>query len=85
MDCSPILYFQLRKFWDPDTRRIINGAFDLNVVDLFGCIEVNRTAWECQEHCGYHMDVDSVVMELLDDGGERVSRGTRRGGLYKPV
>lgn len=78
---QPNTIFSTAEILDPDTRRIINTAFDLNVVDLFGCIEVNRTAWECQEHCGYHMDVDSVVMELLDDG-ESVSAGERGEVVY---
>lgn len=80
-ELQPGTIFSTAELLDPDTRRIINSAFDLNVVDLFGCIEVNRTAWECQEHCGYHMDVDSIVMELLDDG-ESVSAGERGEVVY---
>ena len=78
---KPSTIFTTAEILDPDTRRIINTAFDLEAVDLFGCIEVNRTAWECQEHCGYHMDVDSVVMELLSDG-ESVSAGERGEVIY---
>ena len=81
IELQPGTIFSTAELLDPDTRRIINSAFDLNVVDLFGCIEVNRTAWECQEHCGYHMDVDSIVMELLDDG-ESVSAGERGEVVY---
>lgn len=81
-ELKPDTIFTTAELLDPDTRRIINTAFDLKVIDLFGCIEVNRTAWECQEHCGYHMDVDSVVMELLDDNGESVSAGERGEVVY---
>jgi phenylacetate-CoA ligase len=80
-ELQPNTIFSTAEILDPDTRRIINSAFDLKVIDLFGCIEVNRTAWECQEHCGYHMDVDSVVMELLDDG-ESVSAGEHGEVVY---
>jgi phenylacetate-CoA ligase len=73
-ELAPKTLFSTSEVLDVDTRRIINTAFNLKVVDLFGCIEVNRTAWECPEHCGYHTDIDSVVMELLDDG-RRVSAG----------
>jgi len=48
---------------------------------LFGCIEVNRTAWECTEHCGYHLDVDSVISEFIQDG-ENVSDGERGNIVY---
>jgi len=80
-ELNPDTIFTTAEILDPDTRHTINTAFDLEVIDLFGCIEVNRTAWECQEHCGYHMDVDSVVMELLDDG-ESVSAGERGEVVY---
>jgi len=81
-ELKPDTIFTTAEFLDPDTRRIINTAFDLKVIDLFGCIEVNRTAWECQEHCGYHIDIDSVVMELLDDDGKSVSAGERGEVVY---
>lgn len=80
-ELKPNAIFSTAEILDPDTRRLINTAFDLKVIDLFGCIEVNRTAWECQEHCGYHMDVDSVVMELLSDG-ESVSAEERGEIVY---
>jgi phenylacetate-CoA ligase len=80
-ELRPNTIFATAEILDPDTRRTINTAFDLEVIDLFGCIEVNRTAWECQEHCGYHMDVDSVIMELIDDG-ECVSAGERGEVIY---
>ena len=80
-ELTPNIVFSTAEILDPDTRRVINTAFNLKVIDLFGCIEVNRTAWECQEHCGYHTDIDSVVLELLDEG-ESVSTGERGEVVY---
>ena len=80
-ELAPRILFSTAELLDPYTRRIINSAFNLKVIDLFGCIEVNRTAWECQEHCGYHRDIDAVAMELLDDN-ESVSAGERGEGIY---
>ena len=51
------------------------------MVDLFGCIEVNRTAWECSDHLGYHLDIDSVVTEFVKDG-ENVATGERGNIAY---
>ena len=70
-----------RSLLDPPTRKLINSAFDAELVDLFGCIEVNRTAWECSEHCGYHLDVDSVISEFIQDG-ENVAAGERGEIVY---
>ena len=49
--------------------------------DQFGCVELARTAWECPEHCGYHVDMDAVVMEFLSDG-EAVASGERGEIVY---
>jgi len=66
--------FTTAELLDDVSRSKIGKNFDSKVIDLFGCIEVNRTAWECDEHMGYHMDVDSVVIEFLKDN-EEVSPG----------
>jgi len=51
------------------------------MIDLFGCVELNRTAWECSEHAGYHIDVDAVVMEFISDG-EAAAPGERGEIVY---
>ena len=63
-------------------RRFIDSTFGLEMFDLFGCVEVGRTSWECEEHIGYHMDVDAVVMEVVDDNGEQVAPGEQGRILY---
>lgn len=78
---SPKNVFTTAELLDPPTRKLINSAFDAELVDLFGCIEVNRTAWECSEHCGYHLDVDSVISEFIQDG-ENVAAGERGEIVY---
>lgn len=78
---NPKNVFTTAELLDPSTRELINSAFDVELVDLFGCIEVNRTAWECTEHCGYHLDVDSVISEFIQDG-ENVSDGERGNIVY---
>lgn len=78
---NPQTVFTTAELLDPSTRELINSAFNVELVDLFGCIEVNRTAWECPEHCGYHLDVDSVISEFIQDG-ENVSAGERGNIVY---
>jgi len=66
-------------------RDYINKIFNVKLSDLYGCYELRRTAWECQCHEGYHIDVDSLIMQFIRDN-EEVSSGERGNivftGLY---
>lgn len=46
----------------------MRSSVDYNEFKKNGCVELNRTALECSEQAGYHIDVDTVVMELISDG-----------------
>lgn len=78
---DPKNIFTTAEMLDSNTRELINSSFDVELVDLFGCIEVNRTGWECSEHCGYHLDVDSVITEFVQDG-ENISAGENGNIVY---
>lgn len=67
-EIRPNVVFGTSELLDSETRKYINSVFDVEMVDHFGCVELNRTAWECSEHSGYHIDVDAVVMEFINDG-----------------
>ncbi len=62
-------------------RKTIESTFQQKIYDQFGCVELGRTAWECPEHSGYHMDMDSVFMEFIKNG-EEVSPGERGEIIY---
>ena len=66
---------------DPGTRKYIDSVFNVRMIDHFGCVELNRTAWECSEHAGYHIDVDAVVMEFISNG-EAAAPGERGEIVY---
>lgn len=78
---SPKLIIGTSEVLDVGTRKFIESVFDVRMLDFFGCIEMERTAWECLEQDGYHIDVDSVVMEFVKDG-ETVSSGERGEIIY---
>jgi len=61
---------------DKNMRKYINEVFKVELSDVYGCMELRRTAWECPKHEGYHMDIDSVITQFLKDG-EEVSFGER--------
>ena len=67
-DIHPKFIFTTAEMLTEKMRDIIDSAFGLNIFDQFGCVEFGRTAWECAEHIGYHMDMESVVMEFIRDG-----------------
>ena len=60
---------------DPSSRRYVEEVFGVPFYDQYGCAEFERLAWQCEERRGYHIDADSVVMEFVDEDGERVAPG----------
>jgi len=57
-------------------RKSIEEAFDCPVFDFYGSREVGAIAAECEEHSGYHVSAENVVVEFVDDN-EAVSPGER--------
>ena len=53
-------------------RKEINSIFNVELFDQYGSMEFGTFAWECQEHNGYHMDIESLCVEFIKDG-EKVS------------
>jgi phenylacetate-CoA ligase len=46
-------------------RSFINETFRTELFDFYTTEESKRIAWECEAHRGYHIDVESVVIELV--------------------
>jgi len=78
---NPRVVYTTAEYLSPEVRELINSTFGLELSDLFGCIEVNRTAWECPEHTGYHLDMDSVHTEFIKDE-ENASSGEKGSIVY---
>ncbi len=51
-----------------DSRNYIEFVFGCPVYNEYGTTEFVRMAWECKERKGLHIDVDSVILEILKDG-----------------
>jgi phenylacetate-CoA ligase len=75
LNFQPKLVFGNADLIDYSSRRYLEDVFGAPYCDQFGCAEVNRTAWNCLERDGYHMDVDSVIFEFTDENGDSVSAG----------
>lgn len=51
----------------PGQRTIIEAAFDAPVFDMYGCNEPNLVTAECIQHDGYHVAMETCLVEVVDD------------------
>ena len=57
-------------------RLAIEKAFGCPVFDYYGSREVGALAAECEEHAGYHISAENVVLECVENG-QQVADGER--------
>jgi phenylacetate-CoA ligase len=72
---APRLIFGSGELVDKHKISFLQKIFDAPYLDQFGCTEIDRAAWQCVKQGGYHMDVDSVIMQFVDEEGNEVSAG----------
>ena len=53
---------------EDQTRKYISDSLHTDVFDSYGALEAGNIAWECPTHSGYHINAESVVLEILRDG-----------------
>jgi phenylacetate-CoA ligase len=53
-------------------RAEIEQAFNCKVTNRYGCEEVSLIACECEEHNGFHINMDTVIVEIVQDGKEAI-------------
>jgi phenylacetate-CoA ligase len=66
----PRIIFGSGELVDKSSIEYIEKAFGAPYYDQFGCTEIDRSAWQCKERNGYHLDIDSVVTQFVDKDGE---------------
>ncbi len=64
----PRLIFTTAELLDSASRREISSAFGGELFDYYGANETGLIAWECPQKNGYHINIDSVIVEFLWDG-----------------
>jgi phenylacetate-CoA ligase len=67
-DISPRVLHTGAELVSGKERALINAAFGVDMLDTYASIESGLIAWECPAHCGYHINMDCTVLELLADG-----------------
>lgn len=66
----PKLISTASELLDTKGRKVINTAFGVELYDRYAASEARNIAWECEEHNGYHINIDSLVVEFIKDGRE---------------
>lgn len=65
---KPRLVFTAGEQLAPEPRRRIEGAFSAVVHDCYGATEAGCIGWRCPDCSAYHLNADSVIVEVLRDG-----------------
>ena len=73
---KPRIVFTSAEILDRQSREFINSAFGTEIFDNYSSNEFALMAWECSKHNGYHINLDSILMEFVEDE-ETVAFGER--------
>ncbi|MBD3413072.1 MAG: hypothetical protein GF421_01405 [Candidatus Aminicenantes bacterium] len=65
---NPKYIFGVSDLVDIQCREWIHSAFDKKIIDLYGSVEAGCIAWECSVCQGYHINMDTAVVEILKNG-----------------
>jgi phenylacetate-CoA ligase len=63
---KPKFIFTTGELLHPYDRKSIEAAFAMPPRDLYGIIEMGDVAWQCPELNGYHLNIDSFFVEVLN-------------------
>ena len=58
-----------------ETRTLVHEAWEVPVVDMYSCREAGYLALQCPRHEHYHVQSESVLLELLNAQGEACAPG----------
>ena len=58
-----------------DTRELCRRAWNVRVTDLYSCDEAGYVALQCPEREHYHVQSESVLVEVLDEQGKACAPG----------
>ena len=65
----------LSELLPPETRELCRAVWGLKIIDLYSTQEVGYLAFQCPEHEHYHVQAESVLLEVLDDEGRPCGPG----------
>jgi phenylacetate-CoA ligase len=59
----------------PDAREIVRAAWGVEIVDSYSSEELGYIALQCPRLAGYHVQSESLIVEVLDDAGRPCAPG----------
>ncbi len=59
----------------PNLRQRLERAFGAPVLDVYGSTECKEVAWQCKERGSLHVNMESVLVEIVDPDGRTVEFG----------
>jgi phenylacetate-CoA ligase len=68
----PRLVFTASEVLSDQNRQTIENFLDTDVRDVYGSHETGCIAWECGEHQGYHLSMDTNAVEFLDKNNQHI-------------
>jgi phenylacetate-CoA ligase len=74
---NPRLVFTTSELLDRSSRELITSVFGADLMDNYACHELGLLAWECNEHAGFHINIDSVMLEFIKDDGDAAASSER--------
>ncbi|MFH1736080.1 MAG: hypothetical protein ABIE92_15360 [bacterium] len=76
LNWRPKLLFTLAEVLTAEDRKFLSQAWGVEPIDLYGANEVGHLAFQCSKRNGYHVNTDSVHVELIENG-KPVASGQR--------
>jgi phenylacetate-CoA ligase len=58
----------------PRVRELLETTFGTQVIDVYACSEARDIAWQCRQTCGYHINADNLIVEIVR-GDKPAGRG----------
>jgi phenylacetate-CoA ligase len=56
-------------------RRLIEEGFGIHVLSTYGAVETGEIGFECEQHSGYHLNVDLAPARVIDSEGRDLPPG----------
>ena len=78
-DIRPALISTAAELLHKEDRKTIHAAFGVAPYDHYAARECGNIAWECKEHRGYHINIDTLVVEFIKD--KRAARPGERADI----
>ncbi|NEP05092.1 MAG: phenylacetate--CoA ligase family protein [Okeania sp. SIO2G4] len=59
----------------PEIRQVCQAVWNISIVDIYSCQEIGLIALQCPKHEHYHIQSESVIVEILDENDQPCAPG----------